>query len=292
VKKLKKILNYSLELISFTINYPDTYLLPLRTLLNKNKAIYIKYIDGILTDSEREFVRFLRFESNILESKYQQFFELKNDINNIKNNVKNSIREFFKFIKANNYVPTKTKLSKTFLLFDHNEKNILVSEKKKTTKFKVYPRSMVESSRNLETENNKREKLSPDVYRILINKSFYLFTIVKCIKIIFTFEQNKAKLDITTKITKIDIEEEIYDDILKLFYYYTENNPDNCMIILTSDFAFTFNSIDKGKFEKLMIFYISCLKTLRKNNYKFSTNATIFSIIKNIISDLEVRFPV
>ena len=105
----------------------------------------------------------------------------------------------------------------------------------------------------------------------------------------FIFEQNKAKVDIATKLTRLDLEDELFEEILRLFYFYTDNNPDNCMVILSSDFAYTFNAIDKSKFEELIDFYVNCLKTLREKNYKFSTNHTIFRIIKNIILDILVR---
>jgi hypothetical protein len=142
-------------------------------------------------------------------------------------------------------------------------------------------------------ENNaddlrKKNQIFAGTYRILMNKSFYLFTIIKVLKIIFIFEQNKAKVDYDTKVTNIDLEDEIFELILKLFYFYTDNNSDNCMIILSSDFAYTFNSIDKSRFERLIDFYVNCLKTLKEKSYKFSTNHTIFNIIKSIIFDILV----
>jgi hypothetical protein len=287
MKKLKKIVNYSIRLISFTLNYPDHYIMNLRTLINSNNSIYLKYLEGNLNNKELEFVKFLKSESTILERNYQDFFEMKISINDIKNRVQISIKNFFNFISNSEYYPSKTKNKHTADLLHLNEKNIIVSEKENKSKFKVYPKNTLDLDRKATTNQNK-DIILCEIYRILMNKSFYVTTIIKFIKLVVVFERNKTKQDIVASLSKVDFDENIISDIIKLLYYYSDDNPDNCMIIFSSEFVYTFNSLRKNNYESLNDLYVNCLQTLRRYNYKFSNNHTIFVIIQNLINELKV----
>ncbi len=96
------------------------------------------------------------------------------------------------------------------------------------------------------------------------------------------------KQDIVASLSKVDFDENLFSEIIKLLYYYSDDNPDNCMIIFSSEFVYTFNSLRKNNYESLNDLYVNCLQTLRRYNYKFSNNHTIFVIIQNLINELKV----
>ena len=277
------------------MNFPDTYLIPFRTLLESDKSIYLNYILNNFNNVELEFINFIKKETSNIEEKYHEFFELNCSLTEVKCFVKLSLIKFFRYTKATNYKAksldknSMSRQEKNDSKAKKNTQNIFIVETKKSKKFKIYPKGYSLINEENADGLRKENQIFFGTYRILMNKSFYLFTIIKVLKIISIFEQNKAKVKTATKITKIDLEDDLFEEILRLFYFYTENNPDNCMVILSSDFAYTLNAIDKSKFEDLIDFYVNCLKTLREKNYKFSTNHTIFRIIKSIILDILVR---
>ena len=263
-KKMKKILDYALSTISFTINYPDTYIFPLFIMLKNDKAIYLRYLKNNYDLCETQFLEFIRNETIIVEECYSAFYECRCLINDMKNTIKESLIKFFKFTNTLNYNVDIKRISKT------------------NSKFKVKPDEGI----NKFEENSN---ILYDTYRILMNKSFYQFSIIKIMKILFFYELNKEKQKIDSNLTRIDLEEELFNNILTLLYFYTDKNPDNCMVILSFEFAYIFNYINSNNFEKLIDFYLYCLATLRENSYKFSTNYTVFEIMKRIIFDIMVK---
>jgi hypothetical protein len=132
-------------------------------------------------------------------------------------------------------------------------------------------------------ENQMINNVYHSNYRILINKSFFLFSILKLLKILIEYnKKNRIK-------QKVELSEELFEKILKLIYFYTDNNSENCVVFLSSNFDFTFNSFDNKKFEKFIDLYINCFMTLRLKNYKFSSSKRIFKTIKDLIIEILVK---
>jgi hypothetical protein len=255
--------------------------------MNSNNSIYLKYLEGNMNNKETEFTKFLKAESTILERNYQDFFEMKVGINDIKNRVHLSIKNFFNFISNSEYYPSRTKIKNTTDLLHLNDKNIIVSEKENKSKFKVYPKNTLDLERKA-TSNQNKDNIPCEIYRILMNKSFYVSSIIKFIKLVVIFERNRMKQDIVASLSKVDFDENLFSEIIKLLYYYSDDNPDNCMIIFSSEFVYTLNSLNKYNYESLHNLYVNSLQILRKYNYKFSNNHTIFVIIQNLINELKV----
>ena len=289
LKKMKKILEYALDMISFSLNYSDLYLIPLRNLLGSQTNTLMKFLTNDLNVNENDFVEFLNKETLEVEKKYNDFFQLNIEINALMEFVKISLERFFTFTGTNEFKPIHLKLSGSSSDEEDSQNsfknlsNIIFVNKEKSKKIKIYP----SGNKVFHMDNHDNDQMLKNIlhsnYRILINKSFYLFTILKFLKILFDY--NKKKL---IKV-KLELNDDIFDLIIKLIYFYTENNPENCIVILSSDFSFTFNTVDKRKFDKLIDLFINCFKTLRIKNHKFSKNLMIFTYIKDLIIKILVK---
>jgi len=289
IKKTKSILEYSLEMISYSINFTDTYLIALRNLLGNQTTTYLKYLINDFNPSEKHFIEFLYKESLAIEEKYRSFFQLDIEINEVMEYVKNSIEKFFDFTVTHEYKPVNLKLSGSssdeddFQNSFQNFSNIFFLNSDNNKKFKLYPRGNYYNQMDNKDDNQMINNVNHSNYRILINKSFYLFSVLKLLRILIEYnKKNRIKL-------KVELNEDLFEKILKLIYFYTEDNSENCVIFLSSNFDFTFNSFDKKKFERFIDLYINCFMTLRLKNYKFSSSKRIFKTIKDLIIEILVK---
>jgi hypothetical protein len=123
---------------------------------------------------------------------------------------------------------------------------------------------------------NKQDRFN---YNLVMTKSNYLQVICR----ILEFPEAKKSLSYDS----IDL-------ILKLLYYFTENEPDNCMIGLSSDILYALFEINPNYSEKILDYIINCLKTLYFYKYEFTFSKFIrkisFDIWSNTI-DLDNMYP-
>jgi hypothetical protein len=118
--------------------------------------------------------------------------------------------------------------------------------------------------------NEKNIKLNRVSYKLLLNKSNYLQTLCRALE----FPEAKKKLtDVTV------------DLILRLLYFYTENEPGNCMIGLTSDILYSLFETNPIYSEKILDYIISCLKTIYTHKYEFTFSKFIRKISFDIWSN-------
>ena len=271
-KKINKIFKCTTQLTSLTVNNPDSYLIGLRTLLNKNKDIYLAYIDSKFSKNEAEFLHFLKDLTNKIEQKYQQFFEFNHNFSDLNEFIKKSINEFFNFInkmiKSKSKIPhkrTESNVDQDSLLSDSD---MLIYGGKNSVKVYNKVNTLIQ---NID--------ISEPTFKLLMNKTFFIFTIIKVLKFKKLVQKNNDFDD-----------NSLFDEILRLLHFYTSENPDNCMIILGSEFLFLLESINNDNSDKLIEFFFNCLKIIDKNSYHISNKDTLMNIIKKILKNIQVKF--
>jgi hypothetical protein len=117
-------------------------------------------------------------------------------------------------------------------------------------------------------------------FRILLNKSNLIFSFIKIIKILQLEHISKYK-----SLESFKIDSLLFDEIVKLLAFFLEDNVDNCIIFLSSDFADIFININQSEGDHIYK-YVELLEyaviSLLKANYDFSSNYTLLKIIKEI----------
>ena len=201
---------------------------------------------------------------------FENYFGFKLNLENLSSYVKKSIFKCFSYIKINkksyNY---KNENDNTKNLYDQFENSNLSYDNKESIKF--------------------------ETYRVLFNKSFYIYSILKMLKICTSVNNhNKISNDInfingTLKENDKFKDDELLNLILELLYFYTQGNSENCMILLSKEFLNIIINANPKNIERLIDLFYHCLKTINHHKYHFACNHTAFRIVKHIIKYLKVN---
>jgi len=248
-RKLRKLIYYTLELTSLISNNVDHYLNGLRKLLDQNKEIYLKYLDDNLSSSELYYVNFLNDKKVLIEKNFMDYYTLAITFDDLKNSLTKIIEDFFSFVGIKQTIPLE------------NESIIEEDDK-------IDDSNLVLQSKSGIIKIYKKNKLRNDSYfQLLLNKSYFLFSLMKFLKI-----QND--LDNLRKKNKIEVSSQDYsiiDEMLKVLYFYTNDNPDNCSLVLSSKIFAMMEEMNVTIIGKFIDFYIICFKTLKNYNYVLSS---------------------
>ena len=269
-KKIKKSLKFSIELTSLVSNNIDNYLIGFRKLLDQNKKIYLDFLSNNLSKDDLSFVDFLTKQTKLLENIYTDYYSLNITFYEMKQAIQSIINEFFSIIKSKINLPD---LNESFIDDDNDDKiqedTHLIKETKIKTQ-KIY---------------KKNKLLNNSKYQLLMNKSFFVFSLVKFVKIQNEFE--KISRENCVELPLVDYK--IYDEILKVLYFYTKDNSDNCSIALGSEFVYMTEDMNKLQIMKFIDFEINCLNIIKRHNYQLISISPLINSIKEISLKLNVN---
>lgn len=230
----KNILSRSTQIISLCLNNPDVYIIGLKRLLNNPDLVfYSKVLKNDLLPNEKTFVEFINSSRKEIESDIFSFFNFRISIKDLINNTINNIASIF----------SKNNINYTFPQIDLNYDFIVTENHKKNEKFLKIRNSSVSSYKK---------------YRILMNQSPYIHSIIKVLSVFnkFTFDSQEERNELELK---------LIDSIFKIFYFYVEDNPDNCITILSKKFLNELLKINDLYIEKILSFQYYCLKWIALN---------------------------
>ncbi len=229
-KKIKNILDLSTKLMNLSFTNPDFYFVGLRRSLNKIVDLYYKMINNEFhEDEDDKFFNLIQEKYTKMESSLFEYFNFNKNYNDLEKIMDNVVSEFFDYVGEDYKIPNLEKKSKL---------------KKK--------------SLNDENDNEIYEN-----YRVIMNKSFFHFSVAKFINIFYN-EIN----EITILKEK---ENKIIDKVLKVLYFYVEENPDNCLTALSSAALSNLSGMSGTNSDKILKFIQYCIHTLAINKYELST---------------------
>jgi hypothetical protein len=229
-KKIKNILDLSTKLMNLSYTNPDFYFVGLRRSLNKHVDLYYKIINNEFQEEDDDkFFHLIQEKYTKMESSLFEYFNFNKNYNELEKILNNAVTEFFDYVGE-----------------DYNIPNL---EKGK----KVKSKSLSE-----ENDNKIYEK-----YRVIMNKSFFHFSVAKFINIFYN-----EIIEITMLKDK---ENKIIDTVLKVLYFYVEENPDNCLTALSSAVLTNLSAMSGPNSDKILKFIHYCIHTLAINKYELST---------------------
>ena len=262
-----KIMFKATEIISLTLNNPDEYFLSLkRVLINKSEK-YSYIFNGVYTPKEQEIIEVLTKLCVEMEEVYTNFFhfEIKND--EVEKCIINKIKQFFVLI---NYTEDPTKLGKCSTLNkdnDSNWKNIQITKLKSNKNFMNLPISS--------DENADKKEESYKMIRLLINKTPFVFTLVKSLTMLLTMNDNTNNIGQTY--------------ISSLFYFlsfYVKNCPDNCLFILSSKILKSFLMLNIEYLSTFIDLFEYMIKCLKEADICLSQNSLLVKVVEILVGKI------
>ena len=265
-----KIMFKATEIISLTLNNPDEYFLSLkRVLINKSEK-YAYIFNGIYTPKEQEIIEVLTNLCVEMEEVYTNFFhfEIKND--EVEKCIINKIKQFFVLI---NYTEDPTKLGKTSSLNKENDSNWNKSQFGKTKINKNLMNLPI-----LQDENTDKKEENYKMIRLLINKTPFVFTLVKSLTMLLTMNDNTNNIGQTY--------------ISSLFYFlsfYIQNCPDNCLFILSSKILKSFLMLNFEYLPAFIDLFEYMVKSLKEAEIYLSQNTSLVKVVETLIEKISEK---
>ena len=274
---MKKILKLSVHLTSIAINNQDEYLLGIRRLLDKNTIVYLNYIKGTFNSEEQDFISTLQKKAEKLEEVYQQYFEMKINEKDMLYNVVDSVDSILSIMDSEYTVPKNVYDKGLF-------KDTNIRLEKSSTKGSTLGSVLTSIKKTIHIYPKIGTPVNGIQYRRLVNKSFYLFSLVKSIKII----SNSKKIEQKNKYDKnnSNINDDLFNKIITFLFYLVENDSDNCILILSSEIISSYEAINYNQAEKLIDLYYYCLSILNAKAINLSSFRYLMTFIKSVFNDL------
>ena len=265
-----------LFLISLSMGGDDYYIYGLRRCINKNIDYNVNLIKNNINQNERDFVNFIEQKTDLLENLYEEFFSFRVGVKAVTEAISDIIENFFLKINCNStyseYVPNGNDNSNTF------EEEIGCDENPNSDVPDNNYNFIKDKKTRIFNENNQINK-SGDTpsfhqYRFLVNKSNFLYTIIRVIN--FITKSNKT------------IDSTIYNKIMQLICFFCDDHPDNVVIIFSHEFLFSLCKFPIDHAEKIFDFFIVCLRTLIKYEYELTYTVKIVKIITTYFININV----
>ena len=273
-KKINKVHNKIMfkatEIISLTLNNPDEYFLGLkRVLINKNEK-YAYIFNGIYTPKEQEIIEVLTNLCVEMEEVYTNFFhfEIKND--EVEKCIINKIKQFFALI---NYTEDPTKLGKSSSVKQDNDSNWNKTQFNKMKSNKNYINLPI-----MQDDNADKKEENYSMIRLLINKTPFVFTVVKSLTMLLTMNDNTNNIGQT------------YTSSLFYFLsFYVQNSPDNCLFLLSSKILKSFLMLNFEYLPAFIDLFEYMIKILKEANICLSQNNYLVKVVETLIEKISEK---
>ena len=266
MKKINKLHNKIMfkatKIISLTLNNPDEYIINFKKILDKDGDKYYKIFNETFTLEEQELLKELTKLVNEIDNTYKSFylFEIKND--DIEKCIIDKINQFFSLIKFNGF--NNNKILKVPTLGHLSEDG----ERKHRTKVLVNLPTIQEI-----LTKNDNEKFA--TIRLLINKTPFVFTIIKSFSMLLNINDKSNNIG-QTYITSL----------FQFLSFYIHNCPDNCQFIMTSKIMNSFLLLNTENILSFIDLLENMIKLLKKSNYSIPQNGLVIKVVENLIEKI------
>jgi len=297
----------TLKVISIILNNADNYLVGYRKLLEGSSSeIYFNYLDNdyIMDEYELSVYNFVNEQTNIIEDAYRDYYLFKITETELIDIVIVSISGFFELFASDYNIPTEKQIKKmidkslTNSNTNTNRNNDSTNNINNVSEFELLENiNTLDGKDNKVTNMNllKQDEESKNItekklikLKILVNKSFYLFAVIKIVKIQYeAFEQKNPLIE---NMNNFKLNDMFLDTILKFLYFYIENSLDNCMFLLTSSFLKIINMISKNQLLRFIDFLLYYLKTIKMHEEIDLANITnLLSVMDVVVNKISVK---
>ena len=271
-KKINKIHNKIMlratEIISLTLNDPDEYFISLkRVLVNKSEKFWYIF-KGLYTPREVEVIEVLANLCKELEEVYTSFFHFEKTNDEVEKSVVSKVKQFFALI---NYSEEISNLGKTMTLDPINNKTGENEISKAKTFHKVKSRKNIIFLPEVNKANaqDKKEE-SYNIIRLLINKTPFVFTLVKSLTILLNMNENSEYV----------IGPAYASSLFNFLSFYIRNSPENCLFVLSSKILKSFSLLNIEYIPTFIDFLEYIIKLLREYNICFGENSALIKIME------------
>lgn len=300
LREIKKFLNYLNMMHTLSFEYPDNYVISIRRILDKNKEIYINLIDTEFEEGEKknfgneeiEILKFIINENEKLDNINQNFHRFEQNYDKFQIKFYQSLKEVLSKYGILYYVIPEVDFNLNNFEFDIADKAVsrdgiqILKIKNNQNKTKIFEKPLrifgdIDDLISLNENSNKQDEFMATrkfllKLKIMINKSFYVNTLINGLKIIILIELNKKReLD-------IKIDDAIFNEILRFLYFYIEDNIDNCFAILNSNLFELIIYLNIAQVDLLLNYLSFILVNLLKNKADFASSKEIIKICKII----------
>jgi len=258
---LKKILTYSTQIISLCLNNNDFYLVGLRRNTNVvTNELNLNLILGIFSESENSFFKYLESQFHNLEQLIYLYFNFEIRFEKLVETVETIITNFFYYIDLSDYNFSKEKNQKKTNKNEKKNMSYYSAASNNLNKNEEHKSLQQDNSEEFENKGSFDEKYTKiQKYRVLINKSPLLFSLVKVLKILYEMEAEKRDQN---------LEHRLLNSILRLLHFYIEENPDNCMVVLSKQILSVIAEADHSCIEKILGLAYCCLKCMCNHEFE------------------------
>ena len=259
-KLQNKIIYISNEIISLTLNNPDTYMYGLEKIIKEEKKIYLNYINNNFSEKERTLYEEMKDICIHLEDIYSQYFVFEITAEEIEEEVTEKIDEFFRIINKLDFVPP----------FD-----LLKEERKSSLKYRP---SLFKNLIDKIKKNKKEKEVHNDKdIAYLINKIPLVFILNKSLEIIL--KGNSSNQNHTKYINRL----------LKFYGYFLDNNPDNCIIFLNSKMLRTIKIVNIEYIPGFINLLYYMTNILKNNDVYFSHIKDLMRVLEELVKKVSEK---
>ena len=315
-----KIMFIATEVMALTLNYPDAYLFGLRTLADSSKEMYLLYINDRYNEEDKEVIENLKDITYEIEKTYMKYYKFEINENEVQLAVINGLQKILERIENKQFKPPdrlfKGLMKKATLaaegVFDESLFNNR-QKKKKKFQFLKYSKSLLakkdqahnnplansyevnvssnhllghDKEQEVQKENEKEPKKNiPDtVYRLLINKTPLVFTVLKSIDVILkplVEDPLDPEYYVNPNTNKtIQINDTYIEEVFKFLFYFVTDSPDNCLLLLTEYSLKIFLLLPDNQSIRFIGLLEYMIKILKQNEYCISQINQLVKTIK------------
>jgi len=258
-KNLTNLITHATKLMSFSIGGVDSYAIGLRRCMSENIDFYMKMIKNDCPPSVKNFIIFLDHASEKIEEKYFEFFNFEIDEKELVQEFIIEIDEVFDKIKG--LVNSPVSISNLALNRVVSASTIVINSPEKSN-------SLIEQKKKAE------ELFTHNEIRLLLNKSNFIYSVIKVMHFINTKDQRET---------------ELYDKILNLLLFYIEDSTDNSINLLGKEFLNILALFPSRYCLKVMDMVYRISKNLIKSKFEITSIIKCVSVLMNYFLIIKVN---
>lgn len=277
IRTIRNIFSNCYSILSLPLDLNETYLSSMVRLIDPGQEIMLKFIKNTITLKEKDFIKKVRYFTEEIENIYTQLlteFNSKETENKYSQKFEDIIMEFEKNLNIINESSDNKKNE------DTDDMKLLEQSAESSINNSEFPdeRNMTQTDRdNIEpsqaTNNTNATKIINN--NTLITKSFFLQSMVKYIHVTYyNFLANKFPSD------KFYIKNGILRKILEILYNFINNNVENSLYLLQSDFTTNFELLNGKQLTDALTLVHIALENIQNSRRDVPSETNLVHLLK------------
>lgn len=228
----------------------------------------------LYSSKELEFLKFLTFEVQKLEQLIEEFFVFKYTTLDIQKTFLSSILLVMTYLGKENFKQPSV------LDIENKKVDILTVIEKYNRLDNIIEKNVMSAVENLELNFD-------NLKNAILNKTFYIFTLFKSLKIIIATHRNKNKFELKQKEPNLD--KGFIEKLVLFMYIYSEENVENILVTISSYFTDIILLLPKSYFEQFLQYYIYIFTYLHNIDYKPGNLDSFMNFLECILLNVKSK---